>query len=117
MDLSLGSPRESRSIDLVEQPVRADDFHGLGQVTQAVDVPVDADESAGSVEAVFRLVKDHLVDSVSLKVPKLGGLRRAQQVAAICRAGNVDCRLGAAVGSRLPPAGPTSQADYASGKG
>jgi L-alanine-DL-glutamate epimerase-like enolase superfamily enzyme len=92
---------EPYDIDLVEQPVRADDFEGLGQVTRAVDIPVDADESAHSVEAVYRLVADRLVDSVSLKVPKLGGLRRAQEAAAICRAGNVECRLGAAVGSRL----------------
>lgn len=92
---------EPYDIDLVEQPVRADDFDGLGQVTRAVDIPVDADESAESVAAVYRLVADRLVDSVSLKVPKLGGLRRTQEAAAICRAGNVDCRLGAAVGSRL----------------
>lgn len=92
---------EPYAIDLVEQPVHAEDFEGLGQVTRAVDVVVEADESAQSLDHVFRLASDRLVDSVSLKVPKLGGLRRTQEAAAICRAAHVTCRLGAAVGSRL----------------
>lgn len=92
---------EEFGIELVEQPVHADDFDGLGQVTRAVDTVVEADESAATLDDVYRLVSNRLVDSVSLKIPKLGGLRNAQAAAAICRAGNVQCRLGATVGSRL----------------
>lgn len=91
-------------IDLVEQPVHELDLHGLAQVTRAVDVPVEADESAQTLEDVFRLVSERMVDSVSLKLGKLGGLRRAQQAAAICEAGHVKCRIGATVGSRIQAA-------------
>ncbi len=92
---------ESSRIDLVEQPVRFDDLEGLAAVARAVDTPVEADESAKTLEDVYRLVSGGIVDSVSLKLPKLGGLRAASAAAAICRAGGVQCRMGAAVGSRL----------------
>lgn len=88
-------------VDLAEQPVAAKDFAGLKQVTDSVPMAVEADESADSLDAVFRLVSERIVDSVSLKIPKLGGLRNTFAAAQICQAGNVSCRMGAAVGSRL----------------
>jgi L-alanine-DL-glutamate epimerase-like enolase superfamily enzyme len=92
---------EAFGLDLVEQPVRADDFEGLGLVTRSVAIPVEADESAGSLEDVYRLCAGRLVDRVSLKLPRLGGIRQAALAVGICQAANVHCRLGAAVGSRL----------------
>jgi len=88
-------------VDLAEQPVAAQDFAGLKQVTDAVPMVVEADETADSVDAIFRLVSERIVDSVSLKIPKLGGLRNTFAAARICQAGNIACRMGAAVGSRL----------------
>jgi L-alanine-DL-glutamate epimerase-like enolase superfamily enzyme len=88
-------------IDLVEQPVAADDLEGLALVTQSVPVTVEADEAAGSLREVFTLVARRAVDAVSLKIPKLGGLRNTVAAARICEAGHIRYRLGAAVGSRL----------------
>ena len=88
-------------IDLVEQPVSADDFEGLALVTQSVPVTVEADEAAGSLREIFELVSARAVDAVSLKIPKLGGLRNTLAAARLCEAAHVEYRLGAAVGSRL----------------
>ncbi len=88
-------------IDLVEQPVSADDFAGLALVTRTVPVTVEADEAAGSLRDIFQLVSHRAVDAVSLKIPKLGGLRNTLAAARLCEAGHVKYRLGAAVGSRL----------------
>jgi L-alanine-DL-glutamate epimerase-like enolase superfamily enzyme len=88
-------------IDLVEQPVHADDFDGLALVTQTVPVTVEADEAAGSLRQIFELVSRRAVDAVSLKIPKLGGLRNTLAAARLCEAGHIKYRLGAAVGSRL----------------
>jgi L-Ala-D/L-Glu epimerase / N-acetyl-D-glutamate racemase len=88
-------------IALAEQPVAARDFAGLKRVTEAVPVTVEADESAASIADVFRLVSERAVDAVSLKIPKLGGLRNTIAAARICEAGGVHYRMGAAVGSRL----------------
>jgi L-Ala-D/L-Glu epimerase len=88
-------------IDLAEQPVKANDLIGLKAVTQAVPVTVEADEAAGSLREVFELVSRRAVDAVSLKIPKLGGLRNTLAAARLCEAAHIRHRLGASVGSRL----------------
>ena len=88
-------------IDLAEQPVAAGDLAGLKLVTDSVPVTVEADESAASLSDVMQLVSNRVVDAVSLKIPKLGGLRNTLAAARICEAGHVRYRMGAAVGSRL----------------
>lgn len=88
-------------IDLVEQPVRIDDLKGLKLVTESVPVAVEADESAGSLAEVAYLVEHRIVDAVSLKVAKLGGLWNTMIAAQICAIGGVQYRFGAHVGSRL----------------
>jgi L-alanine-DL-glutamate epimerase-like enolase superfamily enzyme len=88
-------------IDLVEQPVPADDFEGLALVTRTVPVKIEADEAAGSLAEIYQLVTRRAVDAVSLKLPKLGGIRNTIAAARLCEQGGVSYRLGAAVGSRL----------------
>jgi L-alanine-DL-glutamate epimerase-like enolase superfamily enzyme len=88
-------------IDLCEQPVDADDFEGLALVTRSVPVTVEADEAASSLRAVYELVSKRAVDAVSLKIPKLGGLRNTLAAARLCEAAHIKHRLGAAVGSRI----------------
>jgi L-alanine-DL-glutamate epimerase-like enolase superfamily enzyme len=88
-------------IDLAEQPVAAGDLTGLKLVTDSVPLTVEADESAASISDVMQLVSNRVVDAVSLKIPKLGGLRNTLAAARICEAGHVQYRMGAAVGSRL----------------
>jgi L-alanine-DL-glutamate epimerase-like enolase superfamily enzyme len=88
-------------IDLAEQPVPVGDNRGLKLVTQSVPITIEADEAAGSLRDVYDLVSREMVDAVSLKIPKLGGLRNTIAAARICEAAGVRYRLGAAVGSRL----------------
>jgi L-alanine-DL-glutamate epimerase-like enolase superfamily enzyme len=88
-------------IDLVEQPVHKGDLAGLALVTRMVPVTVEADEAAGSLHEIFELVSRRAVDAVSLKIPKLGGLRNTLAAARLCEAAHIKYRLGAAVGSRL----------------
>jgi L-alanine-DL-glutamate epimerase-like enolase superfamily enzyme len=88
-------------LDLVEQPVPRNDLKGLELVTRSVPVVIEADEGANTVDDIMTLVSNRIVDAVSLKLPKLGGLRNALAAARICEAGNVRYRLGAHVGTRL----------------
>jgi L-alanine-DL-glutamate epimerase-like enolase superfamily enzyme len=89
------------NIDLAEQPVHIDDKEGLALVTRMSPITIEADESAGSLRDVYDLASRRIVDAVSLKIPKLGGLRNTLAAARICEAAGVRYRLGAAVGSRL----------------
>jgi L-alanine-DL-glutamate epimerase-like enolase superfamily enzyme len=88
-------------IDLAEQPVKANDLIGLKAVTQAVPITVEADEAAYSLDQVMILVRDRIVDAISLKITKLGGLRKTYAAAQICAAGGVKYRMGAHVGPML----------------
>jgi L-alanine-DL-glutamate epimerase-like enolase superfamily enzyme len=88
-------------LDLVEQPVSRHDLKGLELVTRSVPVVVEADEGAGTIDEIMTLVSNRIVDAVSLKIQKLGGLRNALAAARICEAGHVKYRLGAHVGTRL----------------
>jgi L-alanine-DL-glutamate epimerase-like enolase superfamily enzyme len=88
-------------IDLVEQPVEVKDLVGLKTVTQAVPITVEADEAAYSLDQVMILVRDRIVDAISLKITKLGGLRKTYAAAQICDAGGVKYRMGAHVGPML----------------
>ena len=89
------------NIDLAEQPVKVGDVAGLKEVTDAVSIPIEADEGADSVETIMTLVRERAVDAVSLKVSKLGGLRAVYAAAQICAAGGVRYRMGAHSGPML----------------
>ena len=88
-------------IDLIEQPVHADDLEGLALVTRTVPITIEADEAAGSLQEISALLARRACDAVSLKIPKLGGLRATVKAAALCEQAGVAYRLGAAVGPRL----------------
>src|SRR5579862_573893 len=88
-------------IDLAEQPVKANDLAGLKAVTAAVPVTVEADEAAYSLDQVMILVRERIVDAISLKITKLGGLRKTYAAAQICDAGGLKYRMGAHVGPML----------------
>jgi L-alanine-DL-glutamate epimerase-like enolase superfamily enzyme len=92
---------ERHDIALIEQPVPAADWNGLKQITRTLPAAIEADESAGSLADVTRLVHDRAVDVINLKITKLGGIRNTLAAAQICAAGGVGCRLGAAFGPAL----------------
>lgn len=82
------------AIDIVEQPVPREDPEGLRMVTHAVRPLVEADESAGSPAEIARLGRDRSVDSVVLRLPRLGGVAAVQECVAICRAFGLRYRFG-----------------------
>ncbi|MSQ72820.1 MAG: hypothetical protein EXR27_16235 [Betaproteobacteria bacterium] len=92
---------EGDDIYLVEQPVAANDLHGLELVTRSVPQLVEADESAVTLQDVIHLTSNRIVDALSLKIPKLGGLRNALLAARICHNAGIEYRVGATFGPRL----------------
>ncbi|WP_421956437.1 mandelate racemase/muconate lactonizing enzyme family protein [Polaromonas sp.] len=92
---------ERHDIALIEQPVPAHDWPGLALLTRSLPAAIEADESAVTVQDVYRLVTDRVVDVINLKVTKLGGFRHFMEAVRICEAGSVVCRVGAAFGPSL----------------
>jgi len=95
------SKMERHDIALIEQPVPASDTEGLALLTRTLPTAIEADESAQTVDDVFKLVTDRQADVINLKITKLGGIGRFMQAVHICEAGNVICRVGAAFGPAL----------------
>lgn len=67
-------------VELVEQPVPADDLLGLAYVTAHVDTPVMADESLFDLADLVELVRLRAADLVNVKLAKSGGLTPAVEL-------------------------------------
>ena len=81
-------------IELVEQPVARYDFDGLKYVRDNSSVPIMADESCWDSRDALRLVSEHAVDFINIKLMKCGGLHEAMKIVNIAEAGGVECMLG-----------------------
>ncbi len=81
-------------IELVEQPVQRYDFDGLKYVTSHSPVPIMADEACWDSKDALRLVSEHAVDYINIKLMKCGGLYEARKIVQIAEAGGVECMLG-----------------------
>jgi L-alanine-DL-glutamate epimerase-like enolase superfamily enzyme len=82
-------------VDLLEQPVPADDHAGLARVTGAAPMPVAADESCVTADEVPAIAD--AVDVVVVKLMKCGGIRPAYSQIATARAHGLDPMLGCMV--------------------
>lgn len=81
-------------LELVEQPVPADDLEGLAYVTHHTDVPIMSDESCFTAKDALKLIQGRRVDIVNIKLMKCGGIREAQKINALCEAAGIPCMLG-----------------------
>lgn len=67
-------------LELVEQPVAADDLAGMAQVRAAVQPLIAADESVGGPQQAARVLAAHAADVLVIKPMLAGGLRRARTI-------------------------------------
>lgn len=88
-------------LELIEQPTAAADLEGLAQVTRAVPVTVEADESAPDLQSIWRIAQIRAADSVSLRVMNLGGITNTLRAVAVCEAAGLEWRFGAVFGASV----------------
>ena len=69
----LGKLLEPFGMQLLEQPVAADDLAGMRRVRQAIGIPVMADESITDPASLIAVIREQCADIVKLKVMKQGG--------------------------------------------
>jgi muconate cycloisomerase len=86
---------EKQRLKYVEQPVMG--IERLAQVARAVDTPVMADESAWNAHDVMQIVAQRAAQIVSIYTTKPGGLYKAMEVAAVCRAAGIICNVNGSV--------------------
>lgn len=81
-------------LELIEQPVKSHDIDGMRFVTQRVNTPVMADESAFSPRQVIELLETGAADIINIKLMKTGGLSNALKIADIASTYQAECMIG-----------------------
>ncbi len=89
----VGRVRDAR-LELLEQPTPAGEPALLGRVTEAVALPVMADESLRSLLDAYRLAHGELADMLNVKLQKVGGLAEALRINAVARAAGLEAMVG-----------------------
>ena len=84
-------------VSFMEQPVAAHDYTGMAEVRRLVEMPVVADESAGTPEDAARLAVNESCDILSIYVGMAGGIAPARRVASVA----TSFGLGWTIGSNL----------------
>lgn len=92
--IALGRMLEPYHLELMEQPVAADDLHGLRAVKQAVKIPIMADESVTDFDSLIQIIRLQAADIVKLKVMKQGGFLRTSRMMATAEAAGLGVVIG-----------------------
>lgn len=101
------------NIELIEQPVVAHDISGLKFVTEHVETPIMADESAFGKYEVFELLAKNACDLINIKLMKAGGIHNALKIADMADTCGVECMMGCMLESKV---GITAAASVAGAK-
>lgn len=79
---------------MIEQPLAADAFGEAGELQHYLKTPLCADESADSLAALDRLVKQNAARIVNIKVQRVGGLGEALLMLKAARSSGLGCWVG-----------------------
>lgn len=88
-------------LELIEQPTPTYDLAGMARVVKAVDIPVEADESAYSLYQVFEILKREAADIINPKCSKAGGILGVKKWATVTEAAGKEIVVGTEYGLGL----------------
>jgi len=86
---------EKSRLKYAEQPCMG--IERIAEVARAIDTPVMADESGWNAHDAIQIAEQHAIDIVSIYTTKPGGLYRAMEVAAVCRAAGILCNVNGSI--------------------
>lgn len=93
--------RDGINLEILEQPVEAHDLPGMARVRQAVNTPIEADESCFGPHDAEAVIRAEAADVLNIKVGKAGGLVGCMKIAALAKQAGLECVLGTAFGVGL----------------
>ncbi|MDP7208162.1 MAG: mandelate racemase/muconate lactonizing enzyme family protein, partial [Candidatus Bathyarchaeota archaeon] len=88
-------------LELIEQPTPTWDLDGMARVVKAVDIPVEADESAYSLYQVFKILKHEAADLINPKCSKAGGILGVKKWASVTESAGKEIVVGTEYGLGL----------------
>jgi muconate cycloisomerase len=86
---------EKYRLKYVEQPVMG--IERIAEVARRIDNPVMADESAWNAHDAIQIIAQGAVQIVSIYTTKPGGLYKAMEVGAVCRAAGIICNVNGSI--------------------
>lgn len=86
--------RRGIELELVEQPIKAEDIKGLATIKERINTPLLADESVFTLLDARRLLDMQAVDLINIKLAKCGGISNALKLADIADEYGVKCMMG-----------------------
>lgn len=89
------------NIELVEQPVVAQDIEGLKFVTDNVSIPVLADESVFSPADAAKIIQMRAADYINIKLMKTGGIYNALKICSLAEIYGMECMIGCMLESKI----------------
>ncbi len=101
--VSIISAMEDKGLDieLVEQPVKAQDLDGMRYITQRVQTPILADEAVFSPADAVKIITTGAADLINIKLMKTGGIWQALKLCGIAQSYGVRCMTGCMLESKL----------------
>ena len=89
------------AIDLVEQPVKANDLEGMKFVTSHTATTILADESVFCPGDAIRIFEEQAADMVNIKLMKTGGIYEALKICQIAEIYGKECMVGCMLESKV----------------
>ncbi|MDR1236664.1 MAG: hypothetical protein LBK28_00315 [Propionibacteriaceae bacterium] len=74
---------------ILEQPVRGNDFEGMAQIRRGTRLRLMADDGIRTNADLLRLIRLEAADIVSIKISRVGGIRKALAMVAMAEAANL----------------------------
>ncbi|HZQ61017.1 MAG TPA: mandelate racemase/muconate lactonizing enzyme family protein [Casimicrobiaceae bacterium] len=92
--IELGKLLEPYDLQLLEQPVAANDLDGMAKVKQAIGIPVMADESITDHASLIAVIRQQCADIVKFKVMKQGGFLKCRRMVETASAAGLGVVIG-----------------------
>jgi len=93
--------KDGLEMELLEQPVPANDIKGLNYVSQRIATSVMADESIFSAQQALSVLQQRAASIINIKLMKTGGLQQALCIADLAAMYQVPCMIGCMLESAI----------------
>jgi L-alanine-DL-glutamate epimerase-like enolase superfamily enzyme len=81
----------------LEQPLRDDDFEGMAALARVSPIPLNGDESIGSVASILALHRAGAIQGANIKTIKMGGVGATVHAMSVCAALGLNITLACKV--------------------
>ncbi|WOX05251.1 dipeptide epimerase [Microbulbifer pacificus] len=81
-------------LELVEQPVKANNLEGMRYISERVKTPIMADESIFGPHDVMDVIQRQAAEIINIKLMKTGGISNALKIADLAGLYDVECMVG-----------------------